>query len=235
MGEDAETFGVWAETMTEDEKEYVALRWGSLSEEARRGLTMKDLEELFLLDYPAWQGKMSKRPTTYEGPRLAIPDDKSVIAEVREAIKAFPGDAAAAAKSIGMGNDNYRFIRRLILLEARPFLSRDDRDKIRDCFEIIDRERRVKPILAIGRDVIDRNWATRKKAPYVVKTDRKRFDQTIIAIGESGEATINMTLPDEMSREEVAKTIGKLSRSVELIGRLIQRLVGEASEESEDV
>jgi hypothetical protein len=218
--------------MTEGGRRYVELRWSKLSEGARKGLSVIDVEELFMLE---WKEKMNdvKKPTTYDGPKLSVPPDKSVIAEVREAMRTHPRDAAVAAKLMGIGIHNYRFIRQLILLEEKPFLSQEDRDKIKECFEIIERDRRVKPAMAIGNDVIGRNWAA-KKAPYVIKTNRKRFDQTVITICEGCEATVGMTLPDEMLKEDVAKTIGELSRSMVLVGRLIQRLVGGTSEEVED-
>jgi len=167
------------------------------------------------------------------GPRLNLSSDKSVVAEVREAMTAFR-DGQLASKSIGMGCGNYRFIQKLILLEARPFLSRVDRKKIGECFEIIERTRRMKLARAIGEDVIRRNWVGRKKALYVVKTDRRRFDQAVMTIGESCEALTCLTLPDDITKEDVSRTIGSLLRSVELISRLTQRLVGEATEESED-
>jgi len=217
-------------TMNKEEKEYLKLKLGTLSEDDRkeysRHLVKAWLKEFRTTPTPA-PTNGHRRHIAHPGPTLNIPADKSVVKEVQEAMRAFPGDSKAASRSINMGSDNYTFIKRLILINDKPFLSREEKATIKRCFDFIESERRIRPIKTIGDNVIKRHWNTRRESNYTVAHRRKRFDVTVIAINEGCESTVNMELPDNISEEEVAKTLGSLARSIELLGKLMQKLVGE--------
>lgn len=162
--------------------------------------------------------------------RFLIPMDKSILAEVKEAMRAFPGNAALAAKSINMGESSFRFIRRLVTLEARPSLPCANREVVQKCLSLIESERQ----LGSARKIINGiaiQPDLKKDRSYIVNTRRRRFDQNLTAINESCESTIEMELPKDINQDETLKAIRTLSRSVELIGKLLQKLVGGNTDE----
>lgn len=161
--------------------------------------------------------------------KLQIPESKSVIAEVREAMRAFPKHSHEAAKLISMGNANFLFLRRLITIYDKSFLPREDKEAIDACFEYIEKNRRVGGIRRIGQEIIAKhlNGRWRIVRSHAVSHRRKRFDQTVLTICESCESSVNMELPDDVSKDDVLKAIGSLSKSIELIGKLVRRLVGD--------
>jgi hypothetical protein len=152
--------------------------------------------------------------------------EPNIIETVEQAMATFPKRQDDAARSIHMHKDNFSFIRKLILIGRDPLLSREDREKLNECFRVLERERRIVDITEAGRDLIERRWIKRKESPYVLSHRRKRFDQTIMAIRESCESTSDMMLPRDLERENIADAISSLATSVELISKLMRKLVG---------
>jgi transposase-like protein len=212
-----------------EERAYIQHRWATLSEEERmqHGSAL-ELVKQWREQYQS-EHKVNGVEFKNRGARFNISPEKSVIDEVKEAMRVFPERAAEAAKSIGINKDNFSFIRKLIVLSERPALSRDDKEKIKNCFDFIEKERQVTGIKQLGGDIIARNWIKRKDPNYVITHRRERFDRTVMAINESCESTIEMALP-EINKEDTMKAIGALSRSIELISKLTRRLIGEAEE-----
>jgi hypothetical protein len=60
---------------------------------------------------------------------------------------------------------------------------------------------------------------------------QKRLDQTLIHIRESCESTRDMEMPTRLDDAEIRKAVATLSVSIELIGQLMKRLLGEGDDD----
>jgi len=163
------------------------------------------------------------------GPRFKM-KDKSIVQAVRDAMQLYPNNQHEAAKKLGLGRDNYSFIRKLILIDEDPTLPIKDREELNACFDTIELERRIVEAKGIGEPLIARYWRKRKEPHKITSQRRRRFDQTILTIRESCATLDDMALPRDLTRENVTEAVSSLTLSIERLSRLMRKLVGGAEE-----
>jgi hypothetical protein len=162
------------------------------------------------------------------GPRFKVTG--SIVEAVKNAMLLHPNHIDEAAKLIGIGRDNYSFIKKLLVIDQDPTLPVKDRDELKACLDIIEIERRMVEARGIGEPLIKRHWRKRKEPSSVVNQRRRRFDQTILTIRESCATLDDISLPRDLTRENVTEAMSALTMSIERISRLMRKLVGGTEE-----
>lgn len=158
------------------------------------------------------------------GARLKNFDDRSVIEAVKTAMKEHPKDTESAAKSIGIDVKVYRLIMKLLTLQE-GHIPHHHRETIDRALKLIEQTKRAAKARALTSGLIKELW--QKKDDGKSWKREKRFSQTLISISESCETTKDMEIPRDLSPAAAREATATLAGSMELIARLMRRLLGE--------
>lgn len=149
--------------------------------------------------------------------------NRSPVEAVRQCLLE-ESNPSRGGRKIGMDSEVFAFISRLVTMRDES----DPGSSTRDTFDLalasIDQNKntvvaaRLVPELGRTRGHADRRW------------HQRRLDQTLVHIRESCENTLYLEVPVEMTREEMLEAVAALSRSSELIARLMTKLLGRGEE-----
>jgi len=170
------------------------------------------------------KGRPKGRPATFKfkGP--------SVVAAVEASMRTTTArDQEKAAKEVGINKDNYRIIRKLLVIRDDLTQTRETRDDAIACLTTIEKTRGIAKVRHQAKALIDAHIPRRKERTSVVNLRRRRFDQTIMTIRESSSSTTDMQVPRDLPMDVIMDAVASLAASAEQINRLIRRLVGGSS------
>jgi hypothetical protein len=162
--------------------------------------------------------------------------DKSIVDDIKEAIVKFPYNQHSGARMIGIANNDYRFIRRMILLSELDAVPVEDRQTLARAIEMLDTHKTVRFSRELADKIVEEHWSKYKRPPprtYEIKQiqkrkqkdNQKRLDQTLLHIGEGCESTRDMDIPKDLTAAEIKHAAFTLASSIELMGCLMRRLL----------
>lgn len=172
----------------------------------------------------------------YPNQRIKVPPGAgSVIELVRKGMQQYPKQGANAARLVGLNWRVFAFVRQLLILLDRP-LSMSDRDAVITALTVVEKDRQFRPARRLVIKILDREFPSRRdrrelETPHVIKKRMLRYDKTLMHIRESCESTVDMEIPRGLKPHDVKEALTSLAVSVELLGRLMHRLIGDEKTE----
>lgn len=159
-------------------------------------------------------------------PRTNLTDGRAMVDMVRLGMTMGKETLREAARAVGMGDQTYQFIRKMILLKSRQVLDEGETATINRVIDDLTYRLSIQDAMKIAKPIIDRHWhaktktgvpqtknermrqssnlAKRKRADGRL---RRRFDGTLFAIREScgnNDELVIPTLTDE-ERDEACR------------------------------
>jgi hypothetical protein len=166
---------------------------------------------------------LSKTPTTR---RIEFPDDQSIVQSVEESTS---GEHTVKTK---IGKHTTAFIAKLLALRGR--VSEEERSRIDKALASVDLTRSTATARVMTRELLDKygirglNDGNRRRIKN--RKQSRRLDSTLTSIREGCESTRDLELP-HLSNVESIEAVTTLLISMELMSKLIRRLLGVTEEE----